>query len=83
MFFQVSKSDFVTHNTGFANIDLSFNQRDSDGKNQIENYLDRAFGGIHKAEINETTEYIKNKPKTSKKFVVSKNDKACDDFKII
>ncbi|CAI2164688.1 12967_t:CDS:1 [Funneliformis geosporum] len=83
MFFQVSISDFVTHNTGYANIDLSFNQRDSDGKNQIENYLDGAFGGIHKAEINETTAYIKNKPKTHKKFVVSKNDKACDDFKII
>lgn len=83
MFFQVSISDFVTHNTGYANIDLSFNQRNNGGKNQIENYLDGAFGGIHKAEINETTKYIRNKPITRKKFVVSKNDEACNDFKII
>ncbi|CAG8653907.1 10961_t:CDS:2, partial [Funneliformis mosseae] len=83
MFFQVSISDFVTHNTRYANIDLSFDQRDNGGRNQIENYLDGAFGGIHKAEINKTTEYIKNKPKTRKKFVVSRDGKACKDFKII
>src|ERR1043166_1041092 len=58
MFFQVSINDFVKHNTGYTNIDLSFNQRDSNGKNQIENYLDGAFGGIHKAKINETTVYF-------------------------
>src|SRR4051812_34531088 len=83
MFIQVSVSEIVTHNTGYANIDHSFNQRDSDGKNQIENYLGGAFGGIHNAEINKTTVYIKNKPKTRKTFVVSKNDETCDDFKII
>ncbi|PKY54643.1 hypothetical protein RhiirA4_473571 [Rhizophagus irregularis] len=72
-----------TAGNGYANIDLSFNQQNHDDKNQIENYLDKAFGGIHKAEINETIEYIKNKPKICKKFMISKNDKICDNFKII
>jgi cytochrome oxidase Cu insertion factor (SCO1/SenC/PrrC family) len=76
-------NDFIIHNTGYANIDLFFNQQNRDDKNQIENYLDRAFGGIHMAEINETIEYIKNKLKTCKKFIISKNNEICDNFKII
>ncbi|CAG8552642.1 13298_t:CDS:2 [Funneliformis caledonium] len=56
IFFQVSISDFVTHDTGNAKIDLSL-KRDNSGKNQIENYLDEAFGNTHKAYIVETTKY--------------------------
>jgi hypothetical protein len=81
MFFQVSISDFAKHDTGYAKIELSF-LRDDGNKNQIEDYLDSVFGGVHKIDIIETTSN-KNIKKKIKKFLALKDDQPCNDFKII
>ncbi|KAF9112331.1 hypothetical protein BGX27_003540 [Mortierella sp. AM989] len=44
-----------------------------DSRNQIERYLDSAFGGKHKADIDPT----------SRRFVVTKDGEKLDDFKIV
>ncbi|KAF9311594.1 hypothetical protein BG003_007207 [Podila horticola] len=55
MFIQVSVSDFAQHNTGSADISRAFNVRDSNGKNQIEKYLDDVYGSGHSACIDGLT----------------------------
>lgn len=79
-FFQVSVSDFVIHDKDSAKIELSFQR--SNGKNQIEEYLDAAFGGTHEAKINKMVKYVKNTAKEVKRFKALKNGQACD-FEII
>ncbi|ORZ28448.1 hypothetical protein BCR41DRAFT_74141 [Lobosporangium transversale] len=55
MFIQVSVSSFTVHNdpTGSVYIDKAFSKREATGKNQIEEYLDAAFGGVHQATMTE------------------------------
>jgi hypothetical protein len=79
-FFQVSISDFVTHDTGYARIELAFDRKDGN-KNQIEEYLDSVYGGTHKIDLIKTTN-IKNS-KIVKTFSASKDGQSCDDFKIV
>ncbi|KAF9344778.1 hypothetical protein BGX26_003927 [Mortierella sp. AD094] len=56
MFIQVSVSSFTDHNgpKESANIDKAF-LKGEDDKNQIERYLDAAFGGVHKANMIQAT----------------------------
>jgi len=82
IFFQVSISDFVKHDTDYARIKLSF-RRDDSNKNQIEEYLDSVFGGVHKIDIIIETTSNKSPKKKTKKFLALKDDQPCDDFKII
>ena len=76
-FFQVSISNFVSHDQGSAKIEKAF-ERNGD-KNQIEEYLDAVYGGTHKANI----ELQHRGHKTTKRFVVSRDGQACLQFKII
>ncbi|PKC74506.1 hypothetical protein RhiirA1_388082 [Rhizophagus irregularis] len=51
-------------------IELSFQwSKWSNGKNQIEEYLDAVFCGTHEAKIDKTIKYIKNAAKEVKRFV--------------
>jgi hypothetical protein len=80
-FIQVSISDFASHNKDYAKLDHAFER--SNGKNQIEEYLDAVFGGIHEAKLDITVKYIKNTKKEVKRFKVLKDGWACTDFEII
>ncbi|KAF9369436.1 hypothetical protein CPC16_004504 [Podila verticillata] len=90
-FIQVSVSDFAKHNVEGANFEKAFERptarhtRSFDNRNQIEKYLDGAFGGVHKADIDPI----------SRRFVVSRkgaifengqqveDTRAVEDFKIV
>ncbi|UZO20554.1 uncharacterized protein OCT59_012977 [Rhizophagus irregularis] len=63
-FIQVSISNFTANNTKSADIEK---------KNQIENYLDNAYGGNHQAYIDSST----------KKFIVTRNGQKVHDFHIV
>ncbi|KAF9295539.1 hypothetical protein BGZ74_010775, partial [Mortierella antarctica] len=73
MFIQVSVSDFASHNSGSANIDNAFTTRDTAGKNQIEKYLDDAYGSGHHAYMDPSTN----------RFVVTKQRRSVTDFRIV
>jgi len=91
MFIQISISDFTTHNRDSADLAKAFKHpeppggrptRSFDKRNQIEKYLDSAFGGCdrhendvgcHKAVIDED----------SKRFIVKRDDRTVDDFRIV
>ncbi|KAF9294962.1 hypothetical protein BGZ74_011026 [Mortierella antarctica] len=64
MFIQVSIRDFDRHNSGSAEIDKAFNPQDTTGRNQIEKYLDGAYGSGHRAYVDART----------KRFVVTMED---------
>ncbi|KAF9176685.1 hypothetical protein BGZ49_006029, partial [Haplosporangium sp. Z 27] len=74
-FIQVSKSNFVTHDVKTAKIELAFEKKGGT-KNQIEEYLDTAFGGTHKA-------YIRVGLEGEKTFHVSKDGHVCRQFMIV
>ncbi|ORZ17560.1 hypothetical protein BCR41DRAFT_50421 [Lobosporangium transversale] len=67
MFIQVSVSSFTVHNdpNRSACIDRAFWKRKTTGKNQIEEYLDVAFGGVHQATMTEEPADDKNDNITS------------------
>ncbi|ORZ18369.1 hypothetical protein BCR41DRAFT_46284 [Lobosporangium transversale] len=72
MFIQVSISDFCDHEQKQTKqIQNAFDKRDSNGKNQIERYLDEVFGGNHSAIIDDGH------------FVVKKDGEPLTGFKIV
>ncbi|KAF9418405.1 hypothetical protein BGZ76_004388, partial [Entomortierella beljakovae] len=77
-FIQVSISDFAKHNVESAKFDRAFD-RDDTGKNQIEKYLDAAYGGTHEATLLE----LQVDGKVVKSFVVEKDGLPCLDFEMI
>ncbi|KAF9147150.1 hypothetical protein BGX20_006730, partial [Mortierella sp. AD010] len=78
-FIQVSISSFTRHNSGSADIDNAFEREDVDAKNQIEEYLDATYGGVHKANMIKTA---RAKGQYTKKFEVTKDGEPID-FKIV
>ncbi|KAF9364674.1 hypothetical protein BGX34_000775 [Mortierella sp. NVP85] len=74
-FIQVSVSDFTAHNVGTANIEKALElstarpTNSSDYRNQIEYYLEHAFGGQHKASIDQK----------ARKFIVTRTDTIHND----
>ncbi|KAG0019473.1 hypothetical protein BGZ80_005780 [Entomortierella chlamydospora] len=78
-FIQVSISSFTRHNSGSANIDKAFEREDVGAKNQIEEYLDATYGGVHKANMIKTA---RGKGQYTKKFEVTKDGEPID-FKIV
>jgi hypothetical protein len=81
IFLQVSISDFVAHDTGYAKIELAFDRKDGN-RNQIEAYLDSVYGGTHKIELIKTVD-TKNSKNIIKKFSALKDGQPCDNFKIV
>ncbi|KAI7831220.1 hypothetical protein BC939DRAFT_499161 [Gamsiella multidivaricata] len=77
-FFQVSISNSTKHDSDTAKIGLAFERKG--GKNQIEEYLVAMFGGVHKADISLSCRGGNNCTKT---FVVSRDGRACPQFKIV
>ncbi|ORZ05573.1 hypothetical protein BCR41DRAFT_425515 [Lobosporangium transversale] len=92
-FIQVSISNFQKHNEGTAAIDLAFTDRKySNGRNQIEYFLDYTYGGTHRAEmeITEVTKKTQAKNTGEGKSVIDKRDfkvtrdgVLCPDFMIL
>jgi hypothetical protein len=72
-FIQVSISDFVKHNSTRANIANAFLE-DSDGRNEIERYLDASFGGTHRIRYNTTG---------GNHFTATKDGIYVNDFRIV
>ncbi|ORZ12935.1 hypothetical protein BCR41DRAFT_355938 [Lobosporangium transversale] len=73
MFIQVSISNFQEHEkTPSKKIQNAFNVRGTDGKNQIEKYLDEVFEGNHSASIDDDGH-----------FVVKKDGEPVTGFKIV
>jgi hypothetical protein len=70
-FFQVSISDFATHNTGSADIVKAFNRLPGE-RNQLEIYLDYVFSGSHTAEID-----------NDHQFAVTRDNIPITDFRIV
>ncbi|KAG0007389.1 hypothetical protein BGZ82_005431 [Podila clonocystis] len=73
MFIQVSVNDFATHNSGSADIRKAFMSLGTNGKNQIEKYLDDAYGSGHCAYIDARTN----------RFVVKKKNRREPDIRIV
>ncbi|KAG9062067.1 hypothetical protein KI688_006789 [Linnemannia hyalina] len=71
MFMQVSVSDFGKHNTASAELGKAFNDRDNNGTNQIERYLNDLYGPGHSAKIDNS------------KFIVTKNGVDVLGFRIV
>ncbi|KAF9199073.1 hypothetical protein BGZ59_004206, partial [Podila verticillata] len=72
MFIQASISDFGIHNKKeSADIRKAFNDRDSEGTNQIERYLNDLYGPGHSAMIED------------KRFVVTKDGEPVPGFRIV
>ncbi|KAF9272158.1 hypothetical protein BGZ68_002656 [Mortierella alpina] len=72
MFIQASISDFGSHNDkGSANLSKAFDDRDSNGSNQIERYLNDLFGPGHSARIE------------NNRFVVTKNGVPVPGFHVV
>jgi hypothetical protein len=75
-FIQISKTDFANHDREGASIAKAFEPYDkkplyNGSKNQIEYYLDEAFGTGHSAKIEKN------------KFVVTKDGTSVSDFRIV
>lgn len=80
-FIQVSVLDFANHYVGTENIEKAFERPTArqthtfDNRNQIEKYLDGAFGGKHEAIIDqETRKFI-----VSRTDIISKDDQQVED----
>ncbi|KAF9945300.1 hypothetical protein BGZ72_001496, partial [Mortierella alpina] len=73
MFIQASISDFGRHNTDSASLSKAFDDRDKDGRNKIERYLDDLYGPTHRAEIG----------LNSKRFVVTRNGVPVPGFRVV
>lgn len=71
MFIQVSVSDFGAHNEGSADIKKAFDDRDKDGTNQVERYLNDVYGAGHSARM------------MNNKFVVTKGGVPVPGFHIV
>ncbi|KAF9536143.1 hypothetical protein EC957_012382 [Mortierella hygrophila] len=71
MFIQVSVSDFAVHNRKTADIGKAFDDRDNNGTNQIERYLNDLYGPGHSARIEKN------------KFVVTKNGANVVGFRVV
>ncbi|KAG0240934.1 hypothetical protein BGW41_006502 [Actinomortierella wolfii] len=71
MFIQVSVNDFGKHNTGLVNLSMAFKDRDGEGTNQIERYLNDMFGPGHSARI------------VNNRFAVTKNGVPVPGFHIV
>jgi hypothetical protein len=70
-FFQVSISNFTTHNTGSADILKAFHRPHPDERNDLEKYLDYAFAGAHTVNIDHNH------------FVVTRDNIPINDFRIV
>ncbi|KAF9370020.1 hypothetical protein CPB97_003085 [Podila verticillata] len=73
MFIQVSVSSFAKHDTGSAEIRKAFMVQGGDRRNQIERYLDDAYGHGHHAYIDASTN----------RFVVTKENGRAPDIRIV
>lgn len=75
-FIQVSISSFTKHDVGNTKVSLAFQRptaptpppQDFDDRNQIEKYLDGAFGGQHRANINQQKHFEVFKDTEQKAF---------------
>jgi len=71
MFIQVSISDFGDHNQGSAHLRKAFDDRDNEGTNQIERYLNDVYGTGHSAKIE------------NNRFIVTQNGAPVPGFRIV
>ncbi|KAF9898768.1 hypothetical protein EC991_010432 [Linnemannia zychae] len=71
LFIQVSVSDFGKHNTGSADLIKAFDDRDNEGTNQIERYLNDVYGPGHSAAIRDN------------RFIVTRNGVPVPGFHIV
>jgi len=89
IFIQASISDFATHNKDSADIEKAFEHpsssrstRSSDLRNQIEKYLDFAFGGCDLHEDGNGC-HCANIDPNSRRFIVTRDGKTVHDFRIV
>ncbi|KAF9370219.1 hypothetical protein CPB97_002923, partial [Podila verticillata] len=73
MFIQVSVTSFAKHDRDSAEMQKAFMSQGDDGRNQIERYLDDAYGHGHHAYIDAST----------KRFVVTKENERAPDIRIV